>query len=104
MDNLDHNICFKREGSAIKVYITTRLPHKSDESGGTDFVFSYDCKCTQYAGLLLKYLREQHLDSIVAIRKAEFKSGWKHGRAKKKGLKYYLGWFMSTMKPIASHT
>ena len=93
---MDHDIVFKREDATVIARIATDLPvNDSDEC---DFHFTFECAGKSEAELLLRYLRDRHTESIRAIRKAEFFSGWKHGRAKKRG-KSGFDWFLGNLKP-----
>ena len=93
---MDHDIFFKRENKTVIARIATDLHVK--DSDGCYFHFTFECAGKSEAELLLRYLRERHDASIRAIRKTEFFSGWKHGKAKKHG-KIWFDWFRGNLGP-----
>jgi hypothetical protein len=82
----DHNIRIGKNERIVLVSIVTDLASESE------IHFSHECSSGTEAELLCNYLRDRQHKKIQGIRKAEFFSGWKHGRAKKHGKKWF-SWF-----------
>ena len=93
-------LTLKREDKTVKVVIDTDLPH--EEGGDTLYNLTYTAGSTQEAELLLRYFQQRFSDRIRSIRKQEFMSGWRHGRAKKRG-KSWFGHFFGSLNDKASH-
>ena len=94
-------IRFRRSGTKVVVHVETGLPHES-EGCTTTFLFSYNTESVQYASLLCDYLNDRLTSRIKSVRKQEFSSGWKHGKAKKRGRSRF-GWFYSSLTNRATH-
>ena len=97
---MKHAITFHREGKDVIIQIATNLPSGGEEECYMLFRRTYSTEAD--AELRLRYFRERHTATIQEIRKEEFVSGWKHAKAKKKGLKFF-SWFMGNMKQEATY-
>ena len=80
---MEHDIQFERHGKDVQVAIKTDLPF--DEEGKTTrFLLYYNCPNIKHAELLCRYHTARHEDTIRAIRRAEYESGWKDAKGKKR--------------------
>jgi hypothetical protein len=82
----EHNIRIGRNGENVFLTTTTDLASEKE------IHFCHECSSETEAELLTTYLRDRQHEKIQAIRKVEFFSGWKHGKAKKHGKKWF-NWF-----------
>lgn len=94
-------ISFKRDGKTVSVESDTDLPHEIKDRV-TIYVFSYQMDSVQSAELLCRYLTQRLGDRIAAIRQEEFRSGWRHAKAKKRGLSFFK-WFYRSLTSKPSH-
>ena len=97
---MEHKIEFERTGKVVEIDVSTDL--QNDVGGTWQIPFKWTCSTDYEAELLLRYLRDRHSTNIKAVRKAEFHAGWKHAKAKKKGLAFF-NWFMGNMRTEATH-
>ena len=79
---MEHDIKFKRKETRVQLAVDTDLPY--DEENNTILYFYYDCEDLDYAELLCRYFEKRHKDAIRAIRKAEYESGWRDAKGKKR--------------------
>jgi hypothetical protein len=97
---MEHDISFRRNGKVVELRIATDLPyHGAEESY---ILFSNEYTSETEAELRVRYFRDRHQAAMQKIRQAEFRSGWKHAKAKKRG-RASFDWFMGNFKTKASH-
>ncbi len=101
-EKLHHEIDYTRTGSIVTITIDTDLAHAESDIGCV-FNFSCDFGTAARADLFVRYVTERHTEAIIGIRRAEFRSGWRHAKAKKHGLSWFNEYFDSWMKPKPTH-
>jgi hypothetical protein len=98
---MNHDVYFSRYENVVRVHVQTDLAGNGNATA-TLYTFPYTCNSIQEAELLYRYLRDRHKKAMQEIRQAEFDSGWRHGRAKKKG-RAFFDWFLGGMSQRATH-
>ena len=82
----EYTIRITRNEKVVFVGMKTDLP---EDTGQQTVWFEHHCNNKTEAELLTRYLQDRHSKAIKAIRKVEFFSGWKHGKAKKRAKKFF---------------
>ena len=96
----EHSISIYKDKSVVHLKISSDVTTSSSEEIVLDFTLEQNDEFD--AELLVRYLRKRHGDQMEEIRKAEFFSGWRMAKAKKRGKKFFR-FFSGSMKKEATH-